>query len=513
MELLRFKKFLEETELDLAELGKLINGQKRGDVLITKVKNKEELTTTSNQKIKVDKMKSDSQWVEPEIAIDKITTDDEYDIDKAKSYFKSGSRYVPVFMSEDGKEFKINQFKKTREFGSSGAGVLVRNFESVQCLFFGIKQAYPEKMLSSRNMKEFFYDYIKMQNLVFTPEKVQVNEELLNDFLQDPDWVNTFCKIPNRIWKEEYVNTNDLYEIYHASFLGNRSPYVHIENKYKKFAKDGGWSDINISKFCPADMYLVSRNNVEQVNNRIDRCTDIHKLKDEMNSLFDEKLLIAVSLKKIGSRFGVLTNSMVDKNPPDFFIKSFHVGSDLKGIGSKISTTSIWKHRNNKDVDIKDRKINFDSSNTGNDVNVDGEVEGSTSRHGKISFNAIKRFIDQKISAGYKIQNLQSHNQLKQLSIDQLKIYTMELVTQCKKYKDSIGGQIVVVEPIKRGTDISKSENRLISRIQSMQIILAILQLHNVSHKESNSLITKIMRYALSIETDQFKTPRYLRII
>jgi hypothetical protein len=204
---------------------------------------------------------------------------------------------------------------------------------------------------------------------------------------------------------------------------------------------------------------------------------------------------------------------MVDKNPPDFFIKSFHVGSDLKGIGSKISTTSIWKHRNNKDVDIKDRKINFDSSNTGNNVNVDGEVEGSTSRHGKISFNAIKRFIDQKISSGYKIQNLQSYNELKQLSIDQLKSYTMELITQCKKYRDSIGGQLVIVEPIKRGTDISKSENRLISRIQSMQIILAILQLHNVSHKESNSLITKIMRYALSIETDKFKTPRYLRII
>ncbi len=513
MKLLKFSKFFEEAELNLDELGKLVQGQKRGDVLINKIKNKEDLTTNNNQKVKVDKMKSGATWVEPEQAIDNITTDDEYDLEKGKSYFKSNSRYIPVFMDEDGDEFKLNQLKKTKDFGSSGAGVRVRSFETIQCLFFGIKQAYPDKTLTSRNMREFFNNYIKSQRIVFTPEKVEINQELLADFLQDPNWVNTFCKIPNRIWKDRYLNLNELYEIYHASYVGNNSPYVHIEAKYKQLAKQGGWSDINISKYCPADLYLVSQINRESINKKIDECLDINGLTILMNNLFDEKLLVGISLKKISQLFKVITNSEADKNPPDFFIKSFHIGSDFKGIGSKINTTSIWKHRNNKDVDVKDRKINFDSSNTNNDVNIDGEIEGSTSRHGKVSFNAIKRYIDDRIKAGFKIQNLQFHSELKQLTVEELKNYTMQLIKKCRKYENIIGGNIVQIKPIERGTDISRSENRLISRIQSMQIVLAILQLHNISHKESNTLITKIMRYALSIETDKFKTPRYLRIL
>ncbi len=514
MKILKFDKFFEETELNLDELGKLVGGQKRGDVLINKIKNREELTTNNNQKVTVDKMKSGANWVEPEIVVNDITTDDEYDLEKAKSYFKKNTRYIPVFMDEDGEEFKLNQLKKTKDFGSSGAGVMVRSFESIQCLFFGIKQALPEKTLTARNMKEFFNLYINApQRIVFTPEKVEVNEELLSHFLNDPNWVNTFCKIPNKIWKDRYLDMNELYEIYHASYIGSNSPYSHIDAKYKQLSKQGGWNDINISKYCPADIYLVSRLNRDSINKQIDECIDINSLTILMNNLFDEKLLVGVSLKKISENFKVITNSEVDKNLPDFFIKSFHIGSDMKGIGSKISTTSIWKHRNDKDVDIKDRKINFDSSNTNSNVNVDGEIEGSASRHGKISFNAIKRFIDDKIKAGYKIQNLQHHSELKTLTIKQLIEYAENIINKCRNYENSLGNQIVEIKTIQRGTDISKSENRLISRIQSMQIVLAILQLHSISHKESNNLITKIMRYALSIETDKFRTPRYLRIL
>lgn len=514
MKLLRFKKFMEEVELNLDELGKLVNGEKRGDVLIKKIKNEEELTTNNNKSIKIDKMKSNGNWVEPEIALDNISTDDEYDLEKGKSYFKSGNRYINVFMDEDGDEFKLNQFKKTKEFGSSGAGALTRKFESVQCLFLGIKQAYPNNYLTSKNLMTYYNKYKDIQNLVFLPGNIKVDEDLINDFLQDEDWVKTFCKIPNRIWSTKYVDINQLYSIYHASYIGSDSPYINIDKKYKQFAKSGGWSDINISKYCPADVYMVAKLHVNEINTKINECDDIDELTKTINSLFDSRLLIPLSLKKIKDGFKVITNSEIGKDLPDFFIKSFHFGSDMKGIGTKISTTSIWKHRNDKDVDFKDRKINFDSSDTKSNVNVDGEVEGSSSRHGKISFNSIKRILDSKISSGYKIQNLQTHSELKSLTIDQLKSQVMSLVNRCLELKQNIGGgELIDVSPIKRGSDITTSENRLISRIQSMQIALAILQLHLISHKESNSVITKIMRYALSVETDKFSTPRYLRII
>ena len=38
-------------------------------------------------------------------------------------------------------------------------------------------------------------------------------------------------------------------------------------------------------------------------------------------------------------------------------------------------------------------------------------------------------------------------------------------------------------------------------------------QIHGQDPTIANSIITKIMRYALSIQTDKFDTPRYLRII
>ena len=128
--ILNYKKFLEEIELNLQELGKVRSGEKRGDILVGKLKGDAEFTTKNNKNIKVDKMKdATGNWVEPEVAVKNITTDNQYDPDKAKNYFTKGKNYTPAFKDEEGDEFKLNQFKKTKEFGSSGAGRLVRQFE------------------------------------------------------------------------------------------------------------------------------------------------------------------------------------------------------------------------------------------------------------------------------------------------------------------------------------------------------------------------------------------------
>ena len=521
-----YKSFLEEVELNLAELGKVRDNEKRGDVLVRKLKDDPSFTTNNNKNIEVDKMKDEEgNWVEPSDVIDDITTDGEYDPDKAKKYFTKGTRYEPVFKDEDGDEFRLNQFKKTKEFGSAGAGRLIKQFESVQCIFLAIKQVFPERYLGSSNLIRFFNEFVNYpSNLVHLPDVVmkedemrgfKIDENLMNDFLQDPNWLETFFKIPNRLWTKtgNYIDTNRVYSIYHVGYSGSDSPYTAIYNKYKELSKDGGFSDINITKYCPADVYMISIIDKDKIITDINSTETINELNVVLNKYFDTKMLVPISLKKISGNFKIITNSELDKELPDFFIKSFMVGSDMRGISSKISTTSIWKHRNDKDVDIKDRNINFDSSDTSKGQNIDGEVEGSSSRHGKVSFKAIKRILDSKIEAGAKIQKLQTYQELSLLNIDQLKSLVRSLISTINTLRKQTEGDLIKVQPITRGSDISSNEKKLISRIQSLQVVLAIIQLHEISHKDSHDAVTKILRYALSIQTDKFDTPRYLRVV
>jgi|688.fasta_scaffold41936_2 hypothetical protein len=521
-----YKSFLEEVELNLAELGKVRDNEKRGDVLVRKLKDDPSFTTNNNKNIEVDKMKDEEgNWVEPSDVIDDITTDGEYDPDKAKKYFTKGTRYEPVFKDEDGGEFRLNQFKKTKEFGSAGAGRLVKQFESVQCIFLAIKQVFPERYLGSSNLIRFFNEFVNYpSNLVHLPDVVmkedemrgfKIDENLMNDFLQDPNWLETFFKIPNRLWTKtgNYIDTNRVYSIYHAGYSGSDSPYTAIYNKYKELSKIEDFTDINITKYCPADVYMISIIDKDKIITDINSTETINELNAVLNKYFDTKMLVPISLKKISGNFKIITNSELGKELPDFFIKSFMVGSDMRGISSKISTTSIWKHRNDKDVDIKDRNINFDSSDTSKGQNIDGEVEGSSSRHGKVSFKAIKRILDSKIEAGAKIQKLQTYQELSLLNIDQLKSLVRSLISTINTLRKRAEGDLIKVQPITRGSDISSNEKKLISRIQSLQVVLAIIQLHEISHKDSHDAVTKILRYALSIQTDKFDTPRYLRVV
>ena len=521
-----YKSFLEEVELNLAELGKVRDNEKRGDVLVRKLKDNPSFTTNNNKNIEVDKMKDEEgNWVEPSDVVDDITTDGEYDSDKAKKYFTKGTRYEPVFKDGDGDEFRLNQFKKTKEFGSAGAGRLIKQFESVQCIFLAIKQVFPERYLGSSNLIRFFNEFVNYpSNLVHLPDVVmkedemrgfKIDENLMNDFLQDPNWLETFFKIPNRLWTKtgNYIDTNRVYSIYHVGYSGSDSPYTAIYNKYKELSKIEDFTDINITKYCPADVYMISIIDKDKIITDINSTETINELNVVLNKYFDTKMLVPISLKKISGNFKIITNSELGKELPDFFIKSFMVGSDMRGISSKISTTSIWKHRNDKDVDIKDRNINFDSSDTSKGQNIDGEVEGSSSRHGKVSFKAIKRILDSKIEAGAKIQKLQTYQELSLLNIDQLKSLVRSLISTINTLRKQTESDLIKVQPITRGSDISSNEKKLISRIQSLQVVLAIIQLHEINHRDSHDAVTKILRYALSIQTDKFDTPRYLRVV
>ena len=531
--ILSYNKFYEEVELNLGELGKTKDGQFRGNILVQKLKTHQPITTNNNKDIKVDKMKDNGSWVEPEEAIDNITDPDgNYDIDKAQSYFKSGSRFIKVFQDEDETEYQLNQFKKTKEFGSKGAGRLVREFESIQCIFLAIKQSYPEKVITRNNIFSFFRKYKQMigaDSLLKLNSKVNIDEDLLEDFLQDENWLSTFYRIPNKLWSKHYkfIDRDEKYIIYHVGNKDADSIYVNLANQYKKLSIGGEFTDINITKWCPADVYMVSVGSKDEIIKAIKLTNNINQLNSIVDKYFDEKKLIPLSLKKIATddRFKIITNREVDKNLPEFEISTLMTNNDpLKGIGSKISTFSTWKYRNNKDVDHKSRVLNLDSSDSSKKQNIDGEVEGSSSRHGKISFTAMKRIIDS-VRDKFSFQEIQLTSQLSDLEVAELEIISLNLK---KKVDEITPKHLLLHTSSSRSSNISGNKNKLISKIQSLQIVLAISQIYNqeeedskknsekepkIKHFISNNIITRIMRYALSIQTDKFDTPRYLRVI
>jgi hypothetical protein len=516
MKLHRYRVFLEEAELNLAELSKDRAGQKRGDILVNKLKSKSEITLNNNRPVVVDKMKDETGWSEPgEVVDNQITTDGKYDVDKAKDYFTQGTRYKNVFKEKDGTEFRLNQFKKTTDFGSSGPGRLLNEFETLQCLFLAIKQLNPSEALNIENVRRNFKKYLDdAKNLIFVNNKQEINEELFDLFADSQDWLSTFYRIPNRMYSSlyNYLDRSKQYRIYHTSYKETDSPFVRIKNKYKELSKSGGFGSIDFHKFLPSDAYLISVQHQNVILSEINNCKTIDELVKYLDSVFDDKKLVSISLKKIGYKkdYKIIINKEIDKSLPDFYLKYFVIGEDMRGIGSQIFTRSFWKHRKNKVVDVKDRKITIDSSDTSKRNNIDAEIEGSKSRHGKISFTSLKRLISQ-----YEgLAELQSYKELESYDLEDLrkmvKLLKVEITQQSSAATRS---EITVVVPFNRAKDISDSKNKLISRIQSMQVVLSLLQLHTIDSEECDRLITKIMRFALSIETDMFSTPRYFRVI
>ena len=289
------------------------------------------------------------------------------------------------------------------------------------------------------------------------------------------------------------------------------SPILTLQKLYNKFSKLEKFTEINFAKWCPADVFMISTEIVDIISNIFNETKNIQELTTKCDELFDKGLFIPISLKKIGkSNILIITNKEVDKDLPYFEINRFQINlGDFTGIGSKIHTTAYWKYRNKEMSTKKDRTLNIDSSNTSKKVNVDGEVEGSTSRHGKISLNAIKSII-KRITEQENIESvsdIQDSKELRKLNIEQLEQEVINLNRELK------GRPKVVRYPIERGSNISGDEGRLISRIQSLQVVLALNEIYRIKPEIANRTITSIMRYALSIQTDKFESPRYLRIL
>lgn len=556
-----FDKFFEKG-LTLSDLNSPSTDGKRGDTLIRKLANKEKLKLNNGQEVDIEKMKDpdiDGTWEPTDVAIDNMLDDSgKFDIVKATDYLKNTKRsklaransYTKVFKDEDtGEEYTLSDFQKDSDFGSTGAGVRIREHESIQMLFLAkrIQQRtnYPGPKMTkvmardrkTGNLKEVKkYEYPEIKEVLrsfvdltnFNIGRTKLNlatgfkltEAVYNHYCDDQSWLSTFSNIPNLIctqkdkWGKPVLSNNIAYTIFHVSYKGVDSTPNIIYNQFRKLSMG---QSIEFSKYCPADIYIVDSNSIEKLNSDIKSCKDILELNTYLNDAFNDRQIIPISLKRVGpspNSGRLIVNAEENMDIPSFQVSSFKISKDMnKGIGSKIMTNSEWE--NNGKVINRQRNLTIDSPNTNKNSNIDAEIDGLWARHGKVSFTWIKKFIQESDlyhSIG-DMGEIMEWQELAKLDVSELRNLIGEIERDIADLKSEIN---ISIDYDLAGREIKGNvERKLISKIQSLQIIraLAMIDKYDNSGKEVNRIVSNMLLYALSIQNPGFSSPKYIRVI
>ena len=557
-----FDKFFEKG-LTLTDLtGSSVDG-KRGDTLVRKLKNKEKIRLNNGELVDIEQMKDpdiDGTWQDADIASDNMLDDSgKFDIVKATDYLKNTKKskaarvnsYVKVFKDTDtDEEYTIGDFQKDRDFGSTGAGVRIREHESIQMMFLAKRiqenvdftaPKMTKKIVKDRitkQMKEVkIYEYPEIRDILesfknqtnfkignttlYPAPGFKLTDDMFNHYCDDQSWLSTFCNVPNKLCGQKdqsnnlVLSPNIKYTIFHVAYKGSESTSNVIFKKYKVLSKGHA---VDFSKYCPADIYVVDSNSVETLNKGIESCKDIFELNNFLNDSFRDRQIIPISLKRVGpspNSATLIVNAEDNMELPSFKVSKFRLSKDMeKGIGSKIMTNSEWI--NNGEKIERQRNLTMDSPNTGKNSNIDGEIDGVWARHGKVSFAWIKKFIEESTLYHNNVEDagrIMEWQQLVGYSVDELRKILGDLQKDLIDLKSEMN---ISIDYDLAGREIKGNiEKKLISKIQSLQIIkaLAVIDKNDKSKKEVDRIVSNMLLYALSIQNPGFSSPKYVRVI
>jgi hypothetical protein len=558
----RFDKFFEKG-LTLTDLtGSSVDG-KRGDTLVRKLKNKEKIRLDNGQLIDIEQMKDpdiDGTWQAADIAADNMLDDSgKFDIVKATDYLKNTKKskaaransYVKVFKDTDtDEEYTIGDFQKDRDFGSTGAGVRIREHESIQMMFLAKRIQenvdFPAPKMTKKTVKDRItkqmkevkiYEYPEIRDILesFTNQTnfkignttlypapgFKLTEDMFKHYCDDQSWLSTFSNVPNKLCGQKdksgslVLSPNIKYTIFHVAYKGSESTSNVIFRKYKVLSKGHA---VEFSKYCPADIYIVDSNSLDTLNKGIESCKDIFELNNFLNDSFRDRQIIPVSLKRVGpspNSATLIVNAEDNMELPTFKVSKFRLSKDMeKGIGSKIMTNSEWI--NNGEKIERQRNLTMDSPNTGKNSNIDGEIDGVWARHGKVSFAWIKKFIEESTLYHNNVEDagrIMEWQQLVGYSVDELRKMLGDLQKDLIDLKSEMN---ISIDYDLAGREIKGNiEKKLISKIQSLQIIkaLAVIDKNDRSKKEVDRIVSNMLLYALSIQNPGFSSPKYVRVI
>jgi hypothetical protein len=559
MEIFKFFK-LNETKISFGDLLKS-NPPKsvlmRGELLVQKLKNGGEFEVSTGKIIITGMLNiADKKYYSVNHPIIKPLsqiTDDDGNFDPVKS--KPFLNRNKVFQTANGSTYKLTDLHKTVDFGSKGAGRNTNENEIIQMLLLSVRLDLGRDFIIS-DVNNSLERFVTEKNPNDEgepqfPENCNIPDGFkirdLDLYTMDKNWMGTFLNCINNISKAEsngknlFLN-NKNYEFYHNSLKDTNSIHKVILSKFKECLNANKYGDIlkkfiefnqmDFSKYCPADIWVINQEKNEEIKTKVKSCQTIEELNDVLNSYFDIRDLIPVSLKKVGTDINsgiVITNNEIDSDLPIFNVVKFHLESDIEnGIGVKIDTDSTWTPRG-KSIPIKrERNLRIDTSDSSKFQNVDGEVDGKYARHGKASFLVMKKFIERSpyfkhIKKFVPDNPLQTSEELKYKNVDELKQILKDLDAEIKEL--STGPIGIEISYDLKGMKNHFREKKLISKIQSLQIIraLTIIDLVDPSpryikgvanpNNQVDIIMGKILLYALSINNGGFSTPRYARVI
>ena len=507
MRILRFN----EVNLNLGELEKTSKeGGLRGDVLVRKLKQQIEDPDNIDGHLKfipksgVNKI---SNVNNPEEIIQGVTdgSNKSYDIEKAKDFFTRNKKYLPVFDIED-REYRLNDIEKTRDFGSSRGSSLgteeTRIVESIQSLYCSLRQNLG-RTINEEDFELFFDElgYIREELLYFIKIKVEINPEILENYRKN--WGTTFITTANALfeYRETYTIKGDKrsilddrkkYQFFQISFNGGIN--LTIQKKFNKLVPK-----MQISKWNPSDMWAVNQIKIGMLQDKIKQCQTIEDLNKLVDDNFRSRDLIGISLKKI--RNLETTNLLINKiteRPTYSFLKvrtSFKATNSL-GVNILLTQKSDLKSEN-RDMMLAIRTF----AGTDKLGNVQGEVIGSTSRHGKISLTEINSIFS-KVSQEFdiKIPKVPDYKYFKDIPEDELQ----EKVESLNNLIGALGDKSKEMKKEKSSTNV-----RLISKLQALLIAKNLYDFRQVSDR----ICQLMMYYALAIENSLFVCPMYVRVI
>jgi hypothetical protein len=275
-------------------------------------------------------LRKDREPNRAEVFLKKIENDEEFElmdgsmvvIDKEQSAdsiqkLKNKDFNKLIFTDTSGKQLKLNQFKKTAEFGAgSGAGggsVDTRIMESAHC--FGLGIAYyvkGEKITKEDLIRENFE---QAQSHVDVDATIDEVEEFLE---RKPLWYDSTAKSVNKIY--------DLFPSNSFKFHRGSEQVKAIYSAWQTAKKTEGLKLMD-DKWNPADIWLIS----PKISS-VTFSNDLKILNGEISNFYEDRDLVGISLKMIGKKAEATSKVFGDPNIPP--------GNEYKYEGYKTTTKS-----------------------------------------------------------------------------------------------------------------------------------------------------------------------------
>jgi hypothetical protein len=486
MRLLKFIKF-DEAKLTIQDLDKdtLIDGNtlKRGDVLVNKLKSDD----ITQRKVTINNI--ERTLAKDDELVDIITRYGKYDPSKASDSFLDKGRYKKAIRLEDGTEIKLNDIEKTKEFGSSGGSskgsVGTDIVETIQCLYLSLVQNLKQYMIGNEN--------INIRNLsINVKSNISITQEKINN--ESKKWHRTFVATANSLYSERksvrILDWDTDYVFVHTSHILSKQ----IFDKYISFQ-----TGIQRNKWMPIDIWAISRNMISRGNKiiEIDTISNLGELENFINSKFESRELVGISLKKLeGDTSTIIING--ENSVPDYIYNRIYIASPLNNkMGIDIITNYKIDGKLVKKLGYpKEDKLVF-RNKTGKNSDICCEVAGKNSRLGGIQLSVINRILTL-----HQVEPIISYRDIL-LTDEEIK---SEIINMYNEMYDNTDYQINIFN--------GWSRIKLISLYQSLCMAIII---HNSEIELVNSILNDIFYFCLSIQyidgnNAYVPTPKFARI-